>query len=244
MATRGGGARAGNNGDRGGGGPATDLHPLVQTVEAEYDDEGVYFYQAFNDAIAGWAVANQRFGGPGFSTTRMFWIKPSFAWMLYRSGYASKSNQSTILKVKVAHAGVAAVLACCECTERGGSNLARVQWDPARDLYSSEAKGKAPRKLLRKRAIQIGIKGKVARMYLDNILSIKDVTPLAHLVGDAHKAKEGQHDAMETLAPQLPNERPYVPTCTPEVLCRLGMLPGEVARAVAGFGLGKAVKTP
>ena len=27
----------------------------VQVIEAEYDDEGVYFYQAFNDEITDWA---------------------------------------------------------------------------------------------------------------------------------------------------------------------------------------------
>jgi hypothetical protein len=65
--------RGGGNSEPGGGGAGVvDLHSAVQTVEAEYDDEGVFFYQAFNGAIADWALANQRFGGPHFSTSRMF----------------------------------------------------------------------------------------------------------------------------------------------------------------------------
>ena len=79
----------------------------VQIFEAEWDEEGVYFYQAYNDEIANWAIENQKFGGPKFSQTRMTWIKPSFAWVLYRSGYGSKHNQNRILKVKLSHATVA-----------------------------------------------------------------------------------------------------------------------------------------
>ena len=37
---------------------ATELQERV--FEAEWDEEGVYFYQAFNDAIADWALEHQR----------------------------------------------------------------------------------------------------------------------------------------------------------------------------------------
>jgi len=70
---------------------------------AQWDDDGVYFYQAYNHAIADWAITNQRLGGPSFNPDRMTWMKPSFAWMLYRSGYATKSNQERILKIKLSH---------------------------------------------------------------------------------------------------------------------------------------------
>ena len=91
----------------------------VQTFDAEWDDEGVYFYQAFNDAIADWALEHQRFGGPDFKPTRMTWIKPSFAWMLYRSGYGSKRNQNRLMKVKLPHDVVAELLSECQCKEGG-----------------------------------------------------------------------------------------------------------------------------
>ena len=73
----------------------------VQVFRGQWDDEGVYFYQAYNDEIAEWAVQHQQFGGPQFNPTRMTWIKPSFAWVLYRSGYARKHNQTRILRVKL-----------------------------------------------------------------------------------------------------------------------------------------------
>ena len=69
------------------------MEQKVCQIEGEYDDEGMYFYQAFNDSIADFAIQNQKFGGPDFNPKRMTWIKPSFAWVLYRSGYAKKHNQ-------------------------------------------------------------------------------------------------------------------------------------------------------
>ena len=66
---------------------------MLPKIGADFDHEGVYFYQAFNNSIADYAVANQRFGGKDFKPVRMTWIKPSFAWVLYRSGYAAKHNQ-------------------------------------------------------------------------------------------------------------------------------------------------------
>ena len=38
-----------------------------RVFRGEWDDEGVFFYQAFNDEIAKWAIKNQRFGGPEFN---------------------------------------------------------------------------------------------------------------------------------------------------------------------------------
>ena len=80
---------------------------MENVIQAEYDEEGVYFYQAFNDAIADWALEHQSLGGPLYKPERMTWIKSSFAWMLYRSGYASKHNQNRILKIKLSHETVA-----------------------------------------------------------------------------------------------------------------------------------------
>merc|ERR1719353_2039225 len=73
------------------------------TFIGEWDSEGVFFYQAFNDRIADWAVEHQCFGGPDFNPTRMTWIKPSFAWVLHRSGYGRKPGQNRVLKVKLLH---------------------------------------------------------------------------------------------------------------------------------------------
>lgn len=199
-----------------------EFHPDVQVFRGEWDDEGVFFYQAFNDDIADWALQHQCFGGPKFKPARMTWIKPSFAWVLYRSGYGRKHNQNRILKVKVPHTSVADLLSRCQCKEGGGGSNGRVQWDPGRDLESWD--GRAPRELLRDRAIQIGLKGANSELYVQSVVSIQDVTNLGHRLKEAHAAKS--KDAMALIRADLPRERPYLPCCEEAVLKRLQMLPG------------------
>eukprot|EP00164_Ancoracysta_twista_P001428 GFYU01001862.1.p1 GENE.GFYU01001862.1~~GFYU01001862.1.p1 ORF type:complete len:230 (-),score=61.60 GFYU01001862.1:260-949(-) len=203
----------------------------------EWDDEGVYVYQAFNNEIADYAIEHQQFGGPYFNPTRMTWIKPSFAWVLYRSGYGRKHNQERVLKIKVSHEALASLLSHCECKHGGGGSLGRVQWDPERDLMTAEAG--EPRRMLSTRAIQIGLKGRVSAEYVKSVMSIEDVTELSHDVQAAHMSKST--DAMAALVPRLPQERPYMPHCSKEVLVKLGMQPGQTAVAVYKLGKGKAV---
>jgi len=208
----------------------------VQVIEAEYDDGGVYFYQAYNDEIAEWAVENQILGGPPYNPQRMTWIKPSFAWVLYRSGYARKHNQTRILKIKLSHQSVSELLSECNCGKGGGGSYGRVQWDPARDLLSSH--DKEPRKMLRKRAIQIGLKGHLNQLYVSRIISVEDVTDLAHKVEEAHLSKDCEK-MMENLICELPSERSYAPACSDEVLENLGLKEGDVSKAIARLGFGK-----
>lgn len=220
----------------------------VQVFLGEWDAEGVYVYQAFCDEIANWALAHQEFGGPFYRTTRMTWIKPSFGWVLYRSGYAHKSGQRRILKIKVPHDVLGEVLSQCKCVDTNkstrssscaasGDGNGRVQWDPERDMLSAD--GKEPREMLRRRAIQIGLKGCVLEIYLKGLTSIEDVTELGHRVCEAHRARKSA-GAMTDLLPELPNERPYIPRCDERCLVNLGMRPGNIASAMARIGRGKA----
>lgn len=114
----------------------------------------------------------------------MTWIKPSFGWVLYRSGYGTKHNQNRVLKIKLSHKSIAEILNMCVCKLGGGGSFGRIQWDPARDLYSVE--DKEPRRMINKRAIQIGVKGKISEHYVKSIISIEDVTNLSHEVGIVH----------------------------------------------------------
>lgn len=217
---------------------------------SEWDDEGVFVYQAYCDEIADWALDNQRFGGPRFCPKRMTWIKPSFGWVLYRSGYGHKHGQARVLKMKLSHDALAEILGHCQivdtnkATRSEGGEKDRdvsngvVQWDPDRDIMSGDDKKKEPRRLLRRRAIQIGLKGRLSELYVQSVLSIQDVTALAQRIGQAHQSKK--RDAMETLVPELPTERHYMPKCSERRLRELGMLPGEQATALARLGRGKA----
>lgn len=216
------------------------LDDRVQTFKGEWDEEGVWVYQAFNDEIADWALENQTLGGPAFKPIRMTWVKPSFAWVLYRSGYGSKKNQERILKIKVGHDALGQLLSKCACGHGHGGTLGRVQWDPERDILTSVT-GKEPRKKLRKRAIQIGFSRSLSEKYVQSILSIEDVSSLARRVGNAHQqlAKNPKLSAMQEIIPSLPIERPYMPHVEPEVLVKLALAPGAVAKEVARIGYGK-----
>merc|ERR1739848_568409 len=208
---------------------------------------GVYLYQAFCDEIADWALAHQQFGGAKFDTKRMTWIKPSFGWILYRSGYGHKPGQNRVLKIKLPHDALGELLSQCHCvntnkatrsardTQGAGSN-GKVQWDPERDIMSVDGKGREPREMRRRRAIQIGVKGPLSEFYVKSVVSIEDATELAHKVCTAHRSKKST--AMIELQAELPVERPYIPNCPERCLVALGMLPGRTASAMARIGRG------
>lgn len=49
-------------------------------------------------------VKNNKFGQK-FKMDRMTWIKPSFLWMMYRSGWATKKDQERILAIDIKREG-------------------------------------------------------------------------------------------------------------------------------------------
>lgn len=62
-------------------------------IYAAFNEDGIDVYQAFHRTIVDAALLKGTFG-EGFQMNRMTWIKPSFGWMLYRSGYATKDSRS------------------------------------------------------------------------------------------------------------------------------------------------------
>merc|ERR1712007_233263 len=100
----------------------------------------------------------------------------------------------------------------------------RVQWDPARNIMASDD-GKLPDIISGHRAIQIGLKGRLSEQYVKSIITIQDVTELAHQVGLAHGCKS--KEAMTPLLPSLPVERPYMPSCSKSDLVRLLLLASD-----------------
>jgi hypothetical protein len=178
----------------------------MKRIIAEFDDHGVYVYQAFKTKTVQAAVRAGRFQ-VGFNRNRMTWIKPSFAWMLHRSDYATKKRQEAIARVKISHEGFLAILSQSiptqynpqrfdrESTWRRKLDLTDVrhQWDPDRDSL---------RNFNGQRAIQIGLSGAAVHSYVDHwILSIEDVTPLAREIVYAI--------CQRTVLPQTPDKRPY-----------------------------------
>jgi len=190
-------------------------------IKAEYDTEGIYVYQAFCEDIANKAVENQTFKNSGFKPDRMTWIKPSFGWMLYRSGYGTKPNQNRVLKIKLSHETFCKILSSCRNKGHIGGSNARVQWDPDRDIWSPEHKKHIPRKMQTK-AIQIGVKGPMSEFYTSNILEIKDVTDIAHAIGSAHKQKKYSEE-MNKIKHIIAEEKIYHPDIDKYVKERLNL---------------------
>src|SRR5688572_10421648 len=85
--------------------------PAYREIRADFDRSTIVVYQEFNDAIADAAVKAQRFVAP-FSVNRMMWIKPSFLWLMERSGWATKPNQERVLAVRITRAGWDFALSC------------------------------------------------------------------------------------------------------------------------------------
>jgi hypothetical protein len=112
----------------------------------------------------------------------MSWIKPSFLWMMYRSGWATKENQENILSIHLKKDGFNDILFNSVLTifdeklytdyESWKNKLihsdVRCQWDPARDCTGNP---------LQDRTIQLGMKGESLRKYVDIwIEKIDDIT--------------------------------------------------------------------
>ena len=144
--------------------------------------DNIIVYQAFNDSIANYAVANQKFGGANYSFSRMTWIKPNFLWMMYRSGWATKEGQNRILAIEITKSGFEELLTegvlttykpiygtAEEWKQALSQSNVRIQWDPDHDYKGQK---------LKRRAVQIGIKGKALEKFnTEFIKSIEDITP-------------------------------------------------------------------
>ncbi|HTJ36777.1 MAG TPA: DUF4291 domain-containing protein [Dactylosporangium sp.] len=180
------------------------------TVRAVYTAETITVYQAYSARIALPAVAEGRFTAE-FSRDRMTWIKPSFLWMMYRSGWATKPGQEHVLAVEIRRDGFEWALrrACLSHYDPRVHDSAaawqrelrqspvRVQWDPERDLHLRPVPGV--------RSLQLGLSGEASRRYADEwTVAITDVTGLAHSVHALVRA--GDLDAARDL---LPAEREY-----------------------------------
>ena len=79
--------------------------------------------------------------------------------------------------------------------------------------------------------------------YVENMISIEDVTELAKKIGNIHSDKNCEKVNVNALVEdgEILKERPYLPNCEQSDLIRLAMLPGIEATAVHQLGKGKAL---
>jgi hypothetical protein len=198
-------------------GAAADIVQNTQTVNniphrqvrALYTPTTITVYQAYSNEIADRALEAGGFVPP-FKLDRMTWIKPSFLWMMYRSGWAAKLGQERVLAIAMTREGFEWSLAHSSLSHFEPSTYAseqewaeqkrikpvRVQWDPERSLTL------AP---LNHRTIQIGLVGPAARLYVERwITAIVDITGQVHEIRRLVTTKNlgAAHSA-------LPRERAY-----------------------------------
>jgi pre-mRNA-splicing factor ATP-dependent RNA helicase DHX16 len=178
-------------------------------IRAAFTSQTITVYQAYRDDIADAALAAGTFVAP-FSRGRATWLKPSFLWMAYRCGWATKVGQERVLAVQVTHGGLHWALghSCLSHYDQGAypdatawrqrlrDACVRIQWDPERGLRHEP---------LAYRSIQIGLTGEAVSRYADEwIVSIADETPrviqIRALLANGH---DSQARAL------LPDETPY-----------------------------------
>jgi hypothetical protein len=182
----------------------------TRQIRAVYDDKTIRVYQAYSDAIADSALAHGTFVSPPFKMDRMTWIKPSFLWMMYRSGWGKKdSGQKRILAIDITREGFEWALKYSllsheaknytdkeEWLKIKKTTPVRIQWDPERDLHLQP---------LEHRAIQIGLSNEAVPLYVNEwIQNITEVTELAEEVQSL--VEERNLEAAENL---VPNEAAY-----------------------------------
>lgn len=150
-------------------------------ILAQFNNDSIVVYQAFRPSIGNFAVKHGYFGGE-FSLNRMSWIKTSFLWMMYRSGWGTKADQEVILAIWLKRWAFDDILAAAvpssylpelylskdEWQQAVKQSSVRLQWDCDYDPC---------RKPIDRRAIQLGLRGKFLSRYAqDWIVDIEDIS--------------------------------------------------------------------
>lgn len=178
--------------------------PPYRQIRAHYDSETITLYQAYPTSIARPAVASQRLtASPSFRRGRMTWVKPSWCWMMYRSGYSLKDcGQAQILALKMKHEDFVALLRRGVLARGEEEGDVRVQWDPER----------GPRlEKFEYRSIQIGIPGGLSGTWAEEwVVGIEDVTERAReLKRVVEEEEEGVTDEELVERGLVPAERVF-----------------------------------
>jgi hypothetical protein len=188
----------------------------IRIIRAFFTKEFVRIYQAYNRSIADCAVKNNKFISPPFKMERTTWIKPSFLWMMYRSGWALKPNQERILAIDISHEGFLWALenSCTSSFDSliyssekewriiKDSSLVVIQWDPERDINMNK---------LAYRSIQIGLTPSSTKLYVDkwtlNISDITDQVLKIHWLKSQNRIDEAKsilpHEAEYSIPPSI-----------------------------------------
>jgi hypothetical protein len=192
-------------------------------ILAQFDDDTVIVYQAYNHGIGRSAAEHGAFGGGGFSFARMSWVKPNFLWMMYRSGWGSKENQEVTLALRLRRPFFEELLALAvpstwdrerfsseqEWSHAVAASSVRLQWDPDH----SPAGGP-----LERRALQMGLRrDALAAMGKRELVEVLDIS-------DFVREQRSALSSVGVSALITPRERVYRPA-DPEVAAQLHLAP-------------------
>jgi hypothetical protein len=136
-----------------------------RVILAQFDADSVVVSQAYRPEIGRFAAAHGFLReAPGYSESRMTWVKTNFLWMMYRSGWGTKPGQQVTLAIRLARHAFDRVLAAAVPshfdqrlypTEQDwkaavADSEVRLQWDPDHGPAGDP---------LPRRAIQLGLRG-------------------------------------------------------------------------------------
>jgi hypothetical protein len=187
-------------------------------ILAQFDEDTVIVYQAYNHAIGRYSAEQGTFGG-GFRYSRMSWVKPNFLWMMYRSGWGSKESQEVTLALRLRRAFFETLLAEAvpstwdratfpteqDWSRAVGASSVRLQWDPDHSPSGGP---------LERRALQLGLRGKALEAFGKQ--ELVEVIDLSEFVREQRAAlSTGGVPVLVT-----PRERVYRPA-DPAVAARL-----------------------
>ncbi len=147
----------------------------------KHDEYSVTLYQAYPPEIAD-EVARLGHFGPRFSLERMTWLKTSFLWMMWRSGWATKAGQERILAIQLPRIMFAQLLAAAvSSTFDAGRYDEVIDWQQAMSgsevLYQLDPDRDVEGQPLARRTLHLGLRGEAARRYSQEwITSITDIT--------------------------------------------------------------------
>lgn len=186
--------------------PLTGRH-----INALVEEQTIAVYQAYRKSIADFAVNEQHLGGPDFSLNRMSWIKTSFLWMMFRSGWGKKEGQEHILQLWIPKTFFNKILSTTVISsfsdeyyrehEQWKKELAisesRLQWDPDHDPFGRP---------MDRKAIQLGLKGSLLKDFSTSaIIRVNDITPF---VKEQYQTISGG----DLSRLQVPDESIYTPS--------------------------------
>jgi len=152
-------------------------------ILAHHDEETIVVYQAYRPGIGNYAIKHGKLGGPGLNPDRMSWIKPNFLWMMYRSGWGTKTDQEITLGLRVSRSWFDALLERAVASSFRASTFAtkeewrealttsdvRLQWDPDHAPNGDKEK---------RRAVQLGLRNTAWHDLIDGvIMEVIDMSP-------------------------------------------------------------------